>query len=284
MDYGSSQAKDWIQAVAATWATAAAVWDLWPTVPGQGSNPHLCSHPRYHSGNSNIKIIDEGVYPFCTKSLKSHVTLHLQYLSPCMSHVSSLESHRWLVVPSWAAELQSCPWTWWNIGVGFPGSSQQHSSCWSPILVLFWQGQLLSIPAAYGDLETVRYLLTERLVELPTEPTDDNPAVVAAQFGHTDVVQELLESLPGKSQGVSSYPPFRDSPLRNHTGIGGGELHSKMFPSCHQYQPWDPEVRGYSAKQFWLYRRIDGKVPGTPMHRPPQFPYYLPFIWEWYSW
>lgn len=59
------------------------------------------------------------------------------------------------------------------------------------------KGQLLSISAAHGDLETVRYLLTERLVELPTEPTDDNPAVVAAQFGHTDVVQELLESLPG---------------------------------------------------------------------------------------
>ena len=35
-------------------------------------------------------------------------------------------------------------------------------------------------------------------MELPTEPTDDNPAVVAAQFGHADVVQELLESLPGK--------------------------------------------------------------------------------------
>uniref|UniRef100_A0A452VJN2 non-specific serine/threonine protein kinase n=1 Tax=Ursus maritimus TaxID=29073 RepID=A0A452VJN2_URSMA len=59
------------------------------------------------------------------------------------------------------------------------------------------QGRLLSISAAYGDLETVRYLLTERRVELPTEPTDDNPAVVAAHFGHTDVVQELLESLPG---------------------------------------------------------------------------------------
>ena len=65
-------------------------------------------------------------------------------------------------------------------------------------LLCFDQGQLLSISAAHGDLETVRYLLTERLVELPTEPTDDNPAVVAAQFGHTDVVQELLESLPGK--------------------------------------------------------------------------------------
>ncbi|KAJ1069628.1 hypothetical protein K5549_006212 [Capra hircus] len=62
------------------------------------------------------------------------------------------------------------------------------------------KSQLLSISAAHGDLETVRYLLTERLVELRTEPTDDNPAVVAAQFGHTDVVQELLESLPGKEQ------------------------------------------------------------------------------------
>ncbi|XP_077796593.1 leucine-rich repeat serine/threonine-protein kinase 1 isoform X3 [Macaca mulatta] len=59
------------------------------------------------------------------------------------------------------------------------------------------KGQLLSIPAAYGDLEMVRYLLSERLVELPTEPMDDNPAVVAAYFGHTAIVQELLESLPG---------------------------------------------------------------------------------------
>ncbi|ELK02289.1 Leucine-rich repeat serine/threonine-protein kinase 1 [Pteropus alecto] len=58
-------------------------------------------------------------------------------------------------------------------------------------------GQLLSISAAYGDLETVRYLLTNRQVRLSTEPTDDNPAVVAALFGHMDVVQELLESLPG---------------------------------------------------------------------------------------
>ncbi|KAM6202380.1 leucine-rich repeat serine/threonine-protein kinase 1 [Rhynchocyon petersi] len=59
------------------------------------------------------------------------------------------------------------------------------------------KGQLLSISAAYGDLETVRYLLIEKQVELPMEPTDDNPAVVATRFGHTAVVQELLESLPG---------------------------------------------------------------------------------------
>lgn len=86
------------------------------------------------------------------------------------------------------------------------------------------QGQLLSISAAYGDLETVRYLLTERRVELPTEPTDDNPAVVAAHFGHTDVVQELLESLPGKSQALSSLRTSRESPLLRirQTFVGGG--------------------------------------------------------------
>lgn len=59
------------------------------------------------------------------------------------------------------------------------------------------KGQLLSVAVTYGDLETVRYLLTEKRVELPTEPTDDNPAVVAAHFGHTEVVQELLESYRG---------------------------------------------------------------------------------------
>lgn len=59
------------------------------------------------------------------------------------------------------------------------------------------KGQLLSIAAAHGDLETVQFLLTEKRVELPTEPTDDNPAVVAAHFGHAEVVRELLESLPG---------------------------------------------------------------------------------------
>lgn len=36
------------------------------------------------------------------------------------------------------------------------------------------------------------------------EPTDDNPAVVAAHFGHTEVVHELLESLPGKVLCMSS--------------------------------------------------------------------------------
>lgn len=33
---------------------------------------------------------------------------------------------------------------------------------------------------------------------LPTEPNDDNAAVVAAYFGHKDIVKELLDSLRGK--------------------------------------------------------------------------------------
>uniref|UniRef100_A0A8B9NVW3 non-specific serine/threonine protein kinase n=1 Tax=Apteryx owenii TaxID=8824 RepID=A0A8B9NVW3_APTOW len=57
--------------------------------------------------------------------------------------------------------------------------------------------QLLGIAAAYGDLQAVRYLLKEALVVLPTEPNDDNAAVVAAYFGHKDVVKELLDSLHG---------------------------------------------------------------------------------------
>uniref|UniRef100_A0A452HCZ7 non-specific serine/threonine protein kinase n=1 Tax=Gopherus agassizii TaxID=38772 RepID=A0A452HCZ7_9SAUR len=59
--------------------------------------------------------------------------------------------------------------------------------------------QLLSIASAYGDLHAVRYLLKEALVGLPTEPSDDNPAVVAAYFGHEDIVKELLDSLLGPS-------------------------------------------------------------------------------------
>nr|XP_028561642.1 leucine-rich repeat serine/threonine-protein kinase 1 isoform X1 [Podarcis muralis]XP_028561643.1 leucine-rich repeat serine/threonine-protein kinase 1 isoform X1 [Podarcis muralis] len=56
---------------------------------------------------------------------------------------------------------------------------------------------LLSLSTAYGDLETVRYLLKEACVTLPLEPNDDNPAVVAAYFGHTDVAKELLDSFHG---------------------------------------------------------------------------------------
>jgi len=70
------------------------------------------------------------------------------------------------------------------------------------LLYFLYQCQLLGIAAAYGDLQAVRYLLKEALVVLPTEPNDDNAAVVAAYFGHKDVVKELLDSLHGKPAGL----------------------------------------------------------------------------------
>lgn len=44
----------------------------------------------------------------------------------------------------------------------------------------------------------MRYLLHEAQVLLPTEPNDDNPAVIAAHYGHGDTIALLLDSLPGK--------------------------------------------------------------------------------------
>ncbi|XP_061451971.1 leucine-rich repeat serine/threonine-protein kinase 1 isoform X1 [Rhineura floridana] len=59
------------------------------------------------------------------------------------------------------------------------------------------RGHLLSLSAAYGDLEAVKYLLKEVCVTVPLEPNDDNPAVVAAYFGHADIAKELLDSFIG---------------------------------------------------------------------------------------
>lgn len=76
------------------------------------------------------------------------------------------------------------------------------------LLCFLYQCQLLGIAAAYGDLQAVRYLLKEALVVLPTEPNDDNAAVVAAYFGHKDVVKELLDSLHGKPIGLCLSSSF----------------------------------------------------------------------------
>ncbi|XP_063170359.1 leucine-rich repeat serine/threonine-protein kinase 1 [Candoia aspera] len=59
------------------------------------------------------------------------------------------------------------------------------------------KGPLLSLSATYGDLQAVRYLLKEAGVTVSLEPSDDNPAVAAAYFGHKDVAQELLDSFLG---------------------------------------------------------------------------------------
>ncbi|KAG8575091.1 hypothetical protein GDO81_009439 [Engystomops pustulosus] len=64
--------------------------------------------------------------------------------------------------------------------------------------------QLLRITAAYGDVPSIRYLLHEAQVLLPTDPSDDNPVVMAAQYGHGDAVTLLLDSLPD----ASSHKPL----------------------------------------------------------------------------
>lgn len=71
------------------------------------------------------------------------------------------------------------------------------SACQENILKME-KGQLLSIAAGYGDRQTVVYLLQDALVDFPLELTDDNPAVVAAYFGHKETVKVLLDSLAGR--------------------------------------------------------------------------------------
>ncbi|XP_039628634.1 leucine-rich repeat serine/threonine-protein kinase 1 [Polypterus senegalus] len=56
---------------------------------------------------------------------------------------------------------------------------------------------LLGVAAANGDVVSVQYLLTEVKVELSQELTDDNPAVVAAYYGHKDIIKMLLNSVAG---------------------------------------------------------------------------------------
>uniref|UniRef100_A0AAY4E7H3 non-specific serine/threonine protein kinase n=1 Tax=Denticeps clupeoides TaxID=299321 RepID=A0AAY4E7H3_9TELE len=58
---------------------------------------------------------------------------------------------------------------------------------------------LLCTATRNGDVESVRYLLKEARVTFPQDPSDDNPAILAAQFGHEAVIRELLDSIPGPS-------------------------------------------------------------------------------------
>uniref|UniRef100_A0A8C4ZLF4 non-specific serine/threonine protein kinase n=1 Tax=Gadus morhua TaxID=8049 RepID=A0A8C4ZLF4_GADMO len=43
----------------------------------------------------------------------------------------------------------------------------------------------------------VRYLLKEARVVVPQDPSDHNPAILAAHYGHAGVARELLDSVPG---------------------------------------------------------------------------------------
>lgn len=56
---------------------------------------------------------------------------------------------------------------------------------------------LLCAATQHGDIESVRYLLKEARISVPQEPSNSNPAILAAYCGHTSVVKELLDSIPG---------------------------------------------------------------------------------------
>uniref|UniRef100_A0A4W6D0Y0 non-specific serine/threonine protein kinase n=1 Tax=Lates calcarifer TaxID=8187 RepID=A0A4W6D0Y0_LATCA len=56
---------------------------------------------------------------------------------------------------------------------------------------------LLCVATQHGDLESVCYLLKEARISVPLEPSNSNPAILAAYYGHTSLVKELLDSIPG---------------------------------------------------------------------------------------
>ena len=70
--------------------------------------------------------------------------------------------------------------------------------------LLVLQSRLLCVATQHGDLESVCYLLKEARVPLPQEPSDNNPAILAAHYGHANLVKELLDSVPGNSN-TSNY-------------------------------------------------------------------------------
>uniref|UniRef100_A0A674AEA6 non-specific serine/threonine protein kinase n=1 Tax=Salmo trutta TaxID=8032 RepID=A0A674AEA6_SALTR len=57
--------------------------------------------------------------------------------------------------------------------------------------------RLLCVATQHGDAESVSYLLHEARVPLPLEPSEGNPAILAAHYGHVSLVRELLDSVPG---------------------------------------------------------------------------------------
>ncbi|XP_034536413.1 leucine-rich repeat serine/threonine-protein kinase 1 isoform X2 [Notolabrus celidotus] len=56
---------------------------------------------------------------------------------------------------------------------------------------------LLCVATQHDDVQSVCYLLKEARVSVPVQPTNNNPAILAAYYGHTSLVKELLDSIPG---------------------------------------------------------------------------------------
>lgn len=59
------------------------------------------------------------------------------------------------------------------------------------------QVRLLCVAVQHGDLQSVCYLLKEARVNVPQEPSNTNPAILAAYYGHSSLVRELLDAIPG---------------------------------------------------------------------------------------
>lgn len=61
-----------------------------------------------------------------------------------------------------------------------------------------WQVNLLCVAIQHGDQQSVQYLLKEARITVPLDPSNTNPAILAAYCGHANLVKELLDSLPGR--------------------------------------------------------------------------------------
>ncbi|XP_049417413.1 leucine-rich repeat serine/threonine-protein kinase 1 isoform X1 [Epinephelus fuscoguttatus] len=57
--------------------------------------------------------------------------------------------------------------------------------------------RLMCVATQHGDLQSVCYLLKEARITVPQEPSNSNPAILAAYYGHASLVKELLDSIPG---------------------------------------------------------------------------------------
>ncbi|XP_056135379.1 leucine-rich repeat serine/threonine-protein kinase 1 [Lampris incognitus] len=115
--------------------------------------------------------------------------------------------------------------------------------------------RLLCAATQHGDLESVRYLMREARVTLPPEPTDDNPAVLAAFYGHIDLVKELLDSVPGPN-------------------LGRGLLNNMLVMACQRghlevvtllVQGYQADVRVYAVKNHEF-----DEITGLPIYAAAQ--------------
>uniref|UniRef100_A0A3B3UX17 non-specific serine/threonine protein kinase n=1 Tax=Poecilia latipinna TaxID=48699 RepID=A0A3B3UX17_9TELE len=70
----------------------------------------------------------------------------------------------------------------------------------SVFLLVVFQVRLLSVATQHCDLVSVCYLLKEARITVPQELSLSNPAVLAAHGGNTNLLKELLDSIPGTSR------------------------------------------------------------------------------------